>query len=103
MQEAHKDAHKVNFEYADYIDKEEKVFRNVYSMETLSKRLKGKAFSAKGSSINNPKIDEGDEESAKKAQEESAHRLVVGEIFYWLKKHRRIRKKLLKERAQRLF
>ena len=40
-------AHKVNFEYADYIDKEEQVFRNVYSMESFSKKLKGKAFGAK--------------------------------------------------------
>ena len=28
----HKASHKVNFEYVDYIDKEEQVFRNVYSM-----------------------------------------------------------------------
>ena len=34
---AHKGIHKVNFEYTDYIDKEKKVFRNVYSMEALSK------------------------------------------------------------------
>ena len=64
---AHKATHKVNFEYADYIDKEEQVFRNVYCMEALSKRLKGKTFGAKGSSNNNPKPNEGDEEPAKKA------------------------------------
>ena len=39
---AQKSTHKVNFEYVDYIDKEEQVFRNVYSMAALSKRLKGK-------------------------------------------------------------
>ena len=73
----HKATHKVNFEYADYIDKEEKVFRNVYSMAALSKRLKGKAFGAKGSSSNNPKPDEGDEEAAKKSQEESTRKHVA--------------------------
>ena len=75
--EAHKASHKVNFEYADYIDKEEQVFRNVYSMAALSKRLKGKAFGAKGSSMNNPNPDERDEEVAKKSQEESTHRLAA--------------------------
>ena len=83
------EAHKVNFEYADYIDKEEKVFRNVYSMASLSKRLKGKAFGAKGSSINNLKLDEGDEEYVKKSHEESTRRLAVGE------------KNLLDEEAQK--
>ena len=71
---AHKVAHKVNFEYADYIDKKEEVFRNVYSMETLTKSLKGKEFGAKGSSSNNPKPHEGDEEAAKKYQDESTER-----------------------------
>ena len=66
---AHKVAHKVNFEYADYVDKEEQVFINVYSMAALSKRLKGKSFGAKGSSRNNPKPSEGDEEAVKKSQE----------------------------------
>ena len=78
MVAAHKASHKVNFEYADYIDKEEQVFRNVYSMAALSKRLKGKSFGAKGSISNNPKPDEGDEEFAKKAQEESTRRLASG-------------------------
>ena len=62
-------AHKVNFDYVDYIDKEEKVLKNVYSMAILSKRFKGKAFGAKGSSSNSPNPDEGDEEDTKKAQE----------------------------------
>ena len=64
---AHKDARKVNFEYTEYIDKEEQVFRNVYSMAVVSKRLKRKASGVKGSSNNNPKPDEGKEEAAKKA------------------------------------
>ena len=75
---AYKVAHKVNFEYADYVDKEEQVFRNVYSMAALSKRLKGKASGVKGSSSNNPKPNEGKEEDARKAQEESARRLAAG-------------------------
>ena len=86
---AYKETHKVNFEYADYLDKEEKVFMNVYSMAALSKRLKGKTSGVKGSSSNNPKPNEGEEEGAKKAQEESVHRLVAGA------------KKMLVEEAQR--
>ena len=57
---AHKAAHKVNFKYTGYIDKEEQVFRNAYSMEALSKRLKGKASGVKGSSNNNPRQNEGE-------------------------------------------
>ena len=75
---SHKEAHKVHFEYADYIDKEEQVFRNVSSMAVVSKRLKRKASGVKGSSINNPKPNEGKEEAARKAQEESARRLAGG-------------------------
>ena len=86
---AHKAAHKVNFEYIDYIDKEEQVFRNVSSMAVVSKRLKRKAYGVKGSSSNNPKPDEGEEEAAKKAQEESTQRLATGA------------KKSLAEEAQR--
>ena len=70
-------AHKVNFKYTDYIGKEEQVFKNVYSLVALRKRLKGKAFGVKGSSNNNPKPNEGEEEAAKKAQEESTRRLAV--------------------------
>ena len=47
-------------------------------MAALSKRLKGKAFGAKGSRSNNPNPDEGDEEAAKKAQEESTRRITAG-------------------------
>ena len=75
----HKAADKVNFEYVDYIDKEEQVFRNVYSMAAVSKQLNGKASGIKGSSRNNPKLDEGKEEATKKAQEETTSRLAVGE------------------------
>ena len=86
---AYKAAHKVHFKYADYADKEEQVFRNVYSMAALSKRLKGNTSGFKGSSSSNPKPNEGEEEATKKAQEESAHRLAAGA------------KKLLVEKAQR--
>ena len=48
--------------------------KNVYSMDALSKWLKGKTFGAKGSSSNNPKPHEGDEEAAKKYQDESTER-----------------------------
>ena len=72
---AHKAAHKVNFEYTDYVDKEEQVYMNVYSMAYLSKRLKGKTSGVKGSSKSNPKPNEQEEEAAKKAKEESARRL----------------------------
>ena len=86
---AYKVAHKVNFKYADYVDKEEQVFRNVYSMANLSKCLKGKTSRVKGSSNNNPKLNEGGEEDVKKAQEENARRLTTGA------------KKLLAEEVQR--
>ena len=78
---AYKVVHKVHFEYADYVDKEEQVFKNVYSMASLSKCLKGKTYGVKGISNNNPKPNEGEEESAR--------RLAAGE------------KKLLVEEAQR--
>ena len=64
---AHKAAHKVNFEYTDYIDKEEQVFKNVYSMAALSKCLKRNTYGVKGSSSSNPKPNEGEEKDAKKA------------------------------------
>ena len=56
---AHKAAHKVNFDYTNYIDKEEQVFRNVYNTVAVSKRLKRKASGVKESSSNNLKPDEG--------------------------------------------
>ena len=62
---------------------------NVYSMEALSKCLKGKTSRVKGSSSNNPKPNEGEEEAAKKAQEQSTRKLAARA------------KKLLAEEAQR--
>ena len=75
----HKSTHKVNYEYSDYVDKEEQVFRNVYSMVAVSKQLKRKSSRVKGGSSNNPKLDEGKEEAIKKEQEETTQRLAVGE------------------------
>ena len=37
---AYKAALKVNFEYTNYVDKDEEIYRNVSSMTTLNKRLK---------------------------------------------------------------
>ena len=71
-------AHKVNFEYADYVDKEEQVYMNVYSMAALNKRLKEKTYGVKGSCSGNPKLNEQEEEATKKAKEDSAHRLAAG-------------------------
>ena len=34
---AYKATLKVNFEYADYVDKDEEMYRNVYIMTTLNK------------------------------------------------------------------
>ena len=39
---AHKALLKVNLEYTNHVDKEEEVYRNIYSMTSLSKRLKRK-------------------------------------------------------------
>ena len=55
---AHKETHKVNFEYTDYVDKEEQVYMNVYSMDALSKHLKKKTSRVKGRNNNNPKPNE---------------------------------------------
>ena len=52
---AHKETHKVNYEYSDYVDKEEKVYKNIYSMASLRKSLKRKAPRFKGSNNQNPK------------------------------------------------
>ena len=55
---AHKEAHKVNFEYTNYVDKEEQVYMNVYSMDYFGKHLKKKTSGVKGSSSSNPKLNE---------------------------------------------
>ena len=34
---AHKATHKVNYEYSNYVDKEEKLYRNIYNMASLRK------------------------------------------------------------------
>ena len=81
--------HNVNYEYLDYVDKEEQGFKNVYSMTVVRKWLKRKASGLNGSSNNNPKPDEGKEEAVKKEQEEITQRLAAGE------------NKLLAEEAQR--
>ena len=65
---AHKETHKVNYEYLDYVDKEEQVYINVYNMASLSKILKRKASGIKGSSSNNPKPNE-QEEATRKEKE----------------------------------
>ena len=69
---AHKATHKVNYEYSDYVDKEEQVYIKIYSMASLSKSLKRKALGVKGSSNNNPKPNDKEEEAARKAKEENA-------------------------------
>ena len=57
---AYKAALKVNFEYADYMDKDEEMYRNVYSMTALNKQLRLKTIVAgdkgNGSSNLEPKI-----------------------------------------------
>ena len=67
----------MNFEYTDYVDKEEHVYINVYSMASLRKRLKMKTSRVKGSNSSNPKPNEQEEEAAKKAKEDSARTLAA--------------------------
>ena len=43
---AYKVALKVNFEYVDYIEKEEEMYRNIYSMTTWKNQLKLKILAA---------------------------------------------------------
>ena len=69
---AYKEALKMNYEYTYYVDKDEQVYKNFYSMTALSKQLKGKTSGVKGSKNNNPKQKEQDEEAAKKEKEETA-------------------------------
>ena len=61
-------AHKVNFEYTNYVDKEEQVYMNFYSIVALSMSLKKKTSGVKGSSSSNPKPHEPEEEVVKKAK-----------------------------------
>ena len=52
---AYKAALKVNFEYADYVDKEEEKYSNIYSLIALNKKLKLKntTIGDKGSGSSN--------------------------------------------------
>ena len=65
---AHKATHKVNYEYSDYVDKEEQVYKNIYSMASLRKSLKRKAPRVKGSNNENPKPNGKEEESARNSK-----------------------------------
>ena len=71
---AYKATLKVNFEYTDYVDKEEERYRNIYSLATVNKKLKLKSVvvgdKSSGSSTLVSKSQE--EEAAKKAKEETA-------------------------------
>ena len=57
---AYKESLKVNFNYTDYMDKEEEMYRNIYNITSLKNKLKLKTLVAgdKGSGSNNlePKI-----------------------------------------------
>ena len=55
--EAHHALLKVNFEYADYVDKDEEMYRNLCYLTALNKRLRRKITisGGKDSSRNNPK------------------------------------------------
>ena len=76
---AYKAALKVNFQYTDYVDKDEEKYRNVCSMTTLNMWLKGNisTYGVKGSINNNPEPKEQDEEAARKTKE-TARRLAAG-------------------------
>ena len=87
--EAHKATHKVNYEYSYYVDKEEQVYRNIYSVASLSKSSKRKAPGVKGSNSHNPKPNDKEKEAARKAKEENARKIAEGA------------KKLLNEEKQR--
>ena len=43
---SYKSALTVNFEYADYVEKEEEMYRNIYSMTTWKNQLKLKILAA---------------------------------------------------------
>ena len=77
---AYKVALKVNFEYADYMDKDEEVYRNIYSLTTLNKKLKLNSIVARDkgswSSSLEPKSQE--EEATRKPKEETTRRLAEG-------------------------
>ena len=94
------EAHKVHLDYAEYIDKEEKVFKNVYNMEAVSNSLKRKASRVKGSSNKIPKPDEGKDEDAKKEQEESTQRIAVGANKLLEKEAQRDKEEAFKQKSK---
>ena len=77
---AYKAALKVHFEYVDYVEKEEEMYRNIYNMTSLKKQLKLKTFEAgdKGSGSNNLELNFQQEEATRKVKEETTRRLVEG-------------------------
>ena len=64
---AYKAALKVNFEYADYMDKEEEKYRNIYSLDSLNKKLKMKTIATrdKGNGSSNLESKSQDKEAAR--------------------------------------
>ena len=77
---AYKEALKVNFEYIDYVDKEEERYKNIYSLTAVNKKMKLKSIAvgdkSNGSKTLVSKIQE--EEAAKKAKEETTQRITQG-------------------------
>ena len=74
---SYKAALKLNFEYADYMEKYEEIYRNVYNMTALNKQLRLKTIAAgdKGSGSSNLEPNIHEEEAARRLKEETARRL----------------------------
>ena len=47
---AYKETLRLNFEYADYMDKEEEMYRNIYNLTAPNKKLKLKTIAARDKS-----------------------------------------------------
>ena len=77
---AYKAALKVNFEYVDYIDKEEEKNRNIYGLTALNKKLMLKTIEVedKGSGSSNLESKNQEEEASRKVKEETARILAEG-------------------------
>ena len=71
---AYKVALKSNFEYVDYMDKDEQMYRKVYNMTALKKKLRLKTITArdKCSGSNNLEPKSQEEEASRKIKEETA-------------------------------
>ena len=71
---------KVNFEYTDYVDKDEQIYRNICNMNALNKWHKRNTSTTevKVNSNNNPEPKGQENEAARKAKEETTRRLVAG-------------------------